>query len=245
MGAITFSLDEKLAQFLARELPLKLFVETGAFRGDSLALASRFIPNCLSVEMSPELFKQARARFQGQPGVMLHLGDSPSFLRRHQGEISRQAALFWLDAHWCQAEHASGQIKQSPLLEELAAIQNLHADSVVLIDDARLYLCAPPRPQHCAGWPDFHSVLTALLSLSSGHRVMVLNDVIVFYPGRIAATMGEFAHNHGVDWLQITHLLQASSAREEERRLRRFPSVNFFRRLWQQITKSHPSHASH
>ncbi len=36
MGAITFSLDESLAAFLAGQLPIQIFVETGAFRGDSL-----------------------------------------------------------------------------------------------------------------------------------------------------------------------------------------------------------------
>jgi hypothetical protein len=245
MGAISFSLDEKLVEFLSRELSLKLFVETGAFRGDSLALASRFIPNCRSVEMSPELFEQVRARFKGRSGIEVRLGDSPSFLRERQAEFARQAALFWLDAHWCQAEHTSGQSSQSPLLAELASMQSLHPDSVVLIDDARLYLCAPPRPHRFADWPDFHSVLTALLSLSSQHRVTVLNDVLIFYPERIAAAMVAYAHDNGVDWLVINHLLQACEAREKERQMRRFPSANYFRHLWLKILKPQGSHAPH
>ncbi len=252
MGAINFSLDEKLLEFLAHELPFKLFVETGAFRGDSLALASRFIPNCRSVEMSPELFGQLRARFQGQSNIQVRLGDSPSFLREHQGEFAGQAALFWLDAHWCEAEHTSGQSAQSPLLAELAALHSLHPDSVLLIDDARLYLCAPPRPHHCADWPDFHSVLTALLSLSSRHRMMVLNDVIIFYPERIVAAMHEFACNHAVDLLQLICQLQVCEERvkvqercEAERRMRRFPSANYFRHLWGKILKKLHGHASH
>jgi hypothetical protein len=245
MGAISFSLDEKLVEFLVRQLPFTLFVETGAFRGDSLALASRFIPNCRSVEMSPEWFEKVRVRFQGQSNIQVFHDDSPSFLRQHHGEFASQATLFWLDAHWCEAEHTSGQTSQSPLLAELTALQSLHPDSVVLIDDARLYLCAPPRPHHCADWPDFHSVLTALLSLGSSHRVIVLNDVIVFYPGRIVAAMNEYAHNQGVDWLLITHLLHACETRESERNMRRFPSANYFRHLWQKISKRGHHHAAH
>ncbi len=137
-------------------------------------------------------------------------------------------------------------------------MQSLYSDSVVLIDDARLYLSAPPRPQECADWPDFHSVISALLPLSSGHRLLVLNDVIIFYPERIAAPMREFAHNYGVDWLLINHQLhayQAARAQEEERRAqeeqRRAQEEkvrahqtrvgNFFRRLWHKSTKSNPN----
>ncbi|MGO8696722.1 MAG: hypothetical protein ACLQVY_03250 [Limisphaerales bacterium] len=245
MGAITFSLDERLVEFLARELPLKLFVETGAFHGDSLALAKRFIPECRSVEMSPELFDLVAARFRGEPNVQVQRGDSPSFLREHEAEFAAQPVLFWLDAHWCVSENVSGKSSQSPLLAELGALRSLHPDSVVLIDDARLYLCAPPHPHHYADWPDFHSVLTALLPLSSRHRVTVLNDVITFYPERMAPAMQEFAHRHGVDWLTVTHELNASQTRDRERRARRFPSVNFFRHLLRKTVGRRPSHAPH
>jgi len=195
--------------------------------------------------MSPELYETVRARFASQSNVKVHLSDSPAFLRGHREEFAARAALFWLDAHWCQAEHTSGCLSQSPLLGELAAIQSLHPDSVILIDDARLYLCAPPLPHNCADWPDFHSILTLLLSLSSLHRVTILNDVIVFFPARISAAMFDFSHRHGADWLVINHLLRACEARERERRTRRFPSVNFFRHLVRRGFGNSPDHAAH
>jgi len=245
MGAITFSLDENLAAFLARELPIQIFVETGAFHGDSLDIARRHFPDCRSVEMSPELYERVRASFAGQSNIKLHLSDSPAFLRGHREEFAARPALFWLDAHWCQADQTSGRLSQSPLLGELAAIQSLHPDSVILIDDARLYLCAPPLPHNCADWPDFHSILTVLLSLSSQHRLMVLNDVIIFFPARISAAMFDFSHHRGADWLVTNHLLQACQARERERQARRFPSVNFFRHLFRRRIENRPDHAPH
>ena len=245
MGAITFSLDEKLAAFLARELPIQLFVETGAFHGDSLEIARRHFSDCRSVEMSPELYEQARARFATHPNVKLHLSDSPTFLGAQREEFAARPTLFWLDAHWCQAGQTSGRLSQSPLLGELAAIRSLHSDSVILIDDARLYLCAPPLPHNCADWPDFQSVLTELLSLSSRHRLMVCNDVIIFFPARITAAMFDFSHRHGADWLLINHLLQACQAREHERQARRFPSANFFRHLFRRRVRNRPGHAAH
>lgn len=240
MGAIHFSLDEKLVEFFTRALPLKLFVETGTLRGNSLELASRFFPECYSVEMSPELYQKASARFQGRPKIHIVVGDSPGFLRTHARAFAALPALFWLDAHWCQAESTSGQTSQSPLLGELAALEKLHPDSVILIDDARLYLCAPPQPHRCADWPDFHAVATALLALGSQHRLMVLNDVLIFYPGRISAAMTEFAHLHGVDWLSLTN--QWKDFRE--RRSRRFPSANFFRHRWKRLLQNRSAHGA-
>lgn len=204
MGAISFSIDEKLLAFLTRELPLKLFVETGTFKGDSLEIARRFFDTCHSVEASPPLHKQAQERFQAVKGVNLHLSDSPSLLRKHHKEFSEKPTLFWLDAHWCAADNTSGETSQSPLLEELAAIGSLHRDSVVLIDDARLYLCAPPAPHRFNNWPDLHAIFSALLKLSPNHRLLILNDVLIFYPASIQAAIAQFAHQHGTDWLLTT-----------------------------------------
>ena len=53
MGAISFSIDEKLLAFFKRELPVKTFAETGTFKGDSLEIARKFFDACYSVEASP------------------------------------------------------------------------------------------------------------------------------------------------------------------------------------------------
>ncbi len=204
MGAISFSIDEKLLAFLTRELPLKLFVETGTFKGDSLAIARKFFDTCHSVEASGPLHQKASERFQGIKGVHLHLTDSPSLLRKYQKEFAGQPTLFWLDAHWCNADQTSGETSQSPLLGELEAIGTLHRDSVVLIDDARLYLCAPPAPHRYDNWPDLHSIVTALFKLSPTHRLLILNDVLIFHPGSIQTAIARFSHEHGTDWLLTT-----------------------------------------
>ncbi len=216
MGAISFSIDERLLAFLVKELPLKLFVETGTFKGDSLEIALRFFSHCESVEASPELHQQARTRFQGRDNVRLHLGDSPSFLRQRQAEFAGMPTLFWLDAHWCNADDTSGATSQSPLLGELAGIGSLHPDSVVLIDDARLYLCAPPAPHRFENWPDLHSLVEALLKLSTRHRMMILNDVLLFYPVALQARAAEFAHQHGADWLHFVDYYRLKQGLEAE-----------------------------
>ena len=73
MGAISFSIDERLLAFFTGKLPLEQFVETGTFKGDSVNVARRFFRQCHTVEMSPALHEQAQQRFAGASNVKLHL----------------------------------------------------------------------------------------------------------------------------------------------------------------------------
>ncbi len=228
MGVIHFSLDEKLTAFLASQLPLRVFVETGAFHGDSLVIARRFFSDCRSVEMSDELCKEVQARFANDPCVRVQLGSSPAFLASCASELAGIPTFFWLDAHWCKAEGTAGADSQSPLLEELASMGKLHPQSVLLIDDARLYLCPPPSSHKIGDWPDFHAVLRAILSLSDNHRLMVLNDVLVFYPTEIAPALQDFAQKNGVDWVPLVHELRIRREDDLKRHLSRKPG--FFKR---------------
>lgn len=220
MGAISFSLDEALLQFCLAELPLSVFFETGTFRGDTVEMARRHFKECHSAELSPELHAQAVARFQGVPGVTIHLGESPALLARFRGRFASDPIFLWLDAHWCSAEAAAGINSQSPLLGEIEAVGRLHPDSVLMIDDARLYLCPPGGPHTVSDWPDFHEITLALLRLSGSHRIAVFNDVIIFYPGRIQAAFQQFMHRHAVDWLSIRQ--QSEKYRQRKARLRRW-----------------------
>ncbi|MDB6110759.1 MAG: hypothetical protein JWR69_2509 [Pedosphaera sp.] len=225
MGAISFSLDEKLLGLLSRELPLRTFFETGTFKGESLRLARQFFPECHSVELSPEYHAAAVKNFAGQNGIHLHQGESPAHLRRHQAQLAAAPTLFWLDAHWCVADHTAGANSQSPLLGELQAIGSLHPQSAILIDDARLYLCPPPAPHRALDWPDFHAIAQALLALSSAHRLMILNDVILFFPASAQPAIARFAHEHGADWLHLATLARKYQAKKERlRRLNPFRS---------------------
>jgi len=203
MGAISFSLDERLLTLATRELSLEVFVETGTFKGETLRMASKHFKECHSVELSADLHREVAPTFQGKAGVHLHQGESPEYLRGKREGFSKRPMFFWLDAHWCVAEHTAGADSQSPLLGEIAAIGTLHPQSVVAIDDARLYLCPPPAPHRLADWPDFHDIVRALLALSGAHRLMVLDDVILFYPERLRPALEKHAHEHGADWLRL------------------------------------------
>jgi hypothetical protein len=203
MGAIDFSINEKLLSFLRTQLDLKWFMETGTFEGTSLAIASRHFPKCLSVELSPTYYEKALTRFKESPSVELHFGSSPEILKKLAPSFALNPGLYWLDAHWCVAENTAGSDSQSPLLGELQAIDRIHPRSVVLIDDARLYLCAPPNPHRYQDWPGFSEIVRLLNNLSDTHTLSVYNDVIAFYPKSIAKEFDRFAYENGVDWLNL------------------------------------------
>lgn len=200
MGAVDFSLNEQLLAKFTALLQPEVFFETGTFKGDTLHMAREYIPRCMSVEMAESLHAQAAARFAGDDRVELFLGDSPSVIREHSAELQARRVLFWLDAHWCTNDESAGAESQSPLLDEINAIGALNDASAVLIDDARLYAATPPPPHRYSDWPAFDDLLRALLALSDEHRMMILNDVILYYPRRVEAEIAEYASVNGVNW---------------------------------------------
>jgi hypothetical protein len=213
MGAIHFSLDERLVEFFIRHLKTSVFVETGTFRGDTLAMARGHFSQCHSIELSDELYQAATERFKNDGVVHLYHGNSPGILAEIIGGLRDKPVFFWLDAHWCSADHTAGQSSQSPLIDELRAIGKLHPDSVILIDDARLYLSTPPAPHAVADWPDIHDLALEFLALGDHHRMSIFDDIIAFYPARLKEELGAHIHQHAVDWQKI-----AGDAKKQQKR---------------------------
>lgn len=220
MGAVSFSIDVDLIRFFKRYLPLAAFIETGTMKGDTVALVRPYFARTVSIELSDDYYQAALERFRGDPDVILLKGDSAALIEGPAREADAAPAMFWLDAHWCRddEEKTEGAGSQCPLLGEIRAIGRIHPESVLLVDDARLFLCTPGRPHDYGQWPDFHDIVTALLALSPVHRVMVVNDVIVFYPEALFAPFRQFVHETGVDWLEIanTHRDRPRLSRECE-----------------------------
>ena len=121
----------------------EVFIETGTYRGDSLAAAAVQFPLCHSIEWDYDLYRAALVRFEDQPGVKLWHGSSPQLLRPLCDP--RQVTVFWLDAHFMADRDGMAMhdpaYGQCPLLAELAVIAAVPWQSAVtvLIDDAHLF----------------------------------------------------------------------------------------------------------
>lgn len=224
MGAVNFSLDPRLVTALQSELPLRVLIETGTFKGDTVAELEPYFDKVVSIELSEALWADAVKRFEPHPHVQILRGNSPDRLRELRSELQNVGALYWLDAHWCVATDTAGELSQCPLLEELQAIGRLNSQSVILIDDARLFLATPPAPHEVSQWPSFYEVLAALRALSDSHALMVVNDCILFYPAGIDGVVKKYAHYYGADWLTVFNTFRdhehlAIRLKEKEREL--------------------------
>jgi hypothetical protein len=203
MGAVDFSVNSALVESLRTVLPLKVFVETGTFEGDTIQEVLPRFESIHSVELSEDYYRKVVERFKASPKVHLHLGHSANVLRKLSSDLTGTSVLYWLDAHWCVADKTAGGTSQCPLLDELDAIGSLGSQSVVLIDDARLFLCPPPYPHEVDHWPSFEAVAEKLNALSAAHEMMISNDVIIFYPTSVRDAVREYAYRNSIDWLQV------------------------------------------
>ena len=205
MGAVHFSLDKNLIFALKEVLPLDVFVETGTFKGDSIEIVKNIFSEIHSTELSEEYYLYCSNRFKGLSQIRIYNEDSPAFLKTLQKNISKKSVLYWLDAHWCVADGTAGEKSQCPLLEEIKAIKSLNGESVILIDDARLFISPPPKPHEISQWPDINSILFELRKISDRHRIMFLNDTILVYPDSLTEIVRVYGYKNSVDWLAVMH----------------------------------------
>jgi len=108
----------------------RLFVETGTDKGNCVqrALDAGF-QRVVSVELNPELARNANRRFANNLNVAILEGSSPVVLRQVLPAIL-EPCTFWLDAH---PDH------DSPVLQELSLFRRHPIKThTILIDDRRL-----------------------------------------------------------------------------------------------------------
>jgi hypothetical protein len=175
----------------------EVWIETGTYRGDSIAAALREGYPCIrSVEFLAEWAKQAQARFGTQRNVTIVQGSSPE--RLPELIEAGRSTTFWLDAHY-QGGPASEQdprYGECPLLAELAVIRGTPWARlpILAIDDAHMFFADTlPAGFTAAHWPSLEQIRAALLP---GYQVDIENNVVWAIPHseRLPGT-GE---NHGV-----------------------------------------------
>ncbi len=146
------------------------FVETGTFTGEMVEAMRPHFRRIISIEMAPEIHRQAARRFAGDARVELRLGDSATVLPRVLEQI-RHPALFWLDGHFMGENTARGK-EDSPVRAELTALLGHPVrHHLVLIDDARLFTGS-------AGYPTIEELRGWIARERPGSDVQVEDDII-------------------------------------------------------------------
>ena len=124
-----------VAEAVRRYRP-EIFVETGTYRGDTLAKVAPLVGRAVSIELDPTLAQLARRRFRRMSHVEVREGDSAAVLPQVVAGLTSRA-LFWLDGHFSGGPTADSGT--SPILAEIDTILSTAGDHVVLVDDIRLF----------------------------------------------------------------------------------------------------------
>jgi hypothetical protein len=161
---------------LALEHGLRIFVETGTHRGDTVEAMRRQVDRVISIELDWRLAARARRRFRRHPQVRILHGDSARLLEPLLRDLDRPA-LFWLDAHVYELdEEAARGEEETPVLKELESIHSAPASGhVVVVDDARLFGAEP-------GYPSLDELCQAIAARRPDVHIEVEDDMIRLLP---------------------------------------------------------------
>ena len=179
MGIIRFGLPFDKALFLAKNLKLDVFIESGTYMGETCREAQKYFEKVFTIEKSEQMYEQAKINLADSCLIFLLKGDT----RDHLGPllVNNDNILFWLDAHWSGGQ-TYGESDECPLLEELGIIFTNKKHCAILIDDARLFLSPPPRPHVAMNWPSIRDIANVT---PKNYELTIYEDVVYIYPMEI------------------------------------------------------------
>ncbi len=194
MGIVTAGLPTEIALSLAGLAGATAFVETGTSLGGTTRWAAGCFEVVFTIEKAEGLYQRHHETLRALGNVEPLFGDSRDLLPGVLTRLDGRKAVFWLDGHWSGGDTA-GVDDECPLLGELEALRAREGD-IVMIDDARLFLCAPPRPHDPGQWPTISEVLAALGTEPESY-VQIVDDVIFSVPDKepLRRCLREFAQD--------------------------------------------------
>lgn len=200
MGSVRLGVPEPLVLGLRDALGLRVFVETGMYKGGTTAWAARHFDQVVTVEAYEPRYRKTLAGWGDRyPNITAHLGDSGALLAGILAALGTPAVL-WLDAHFCGNSSYGYEVgMECPLRHELAAVNasRFAAEHAILIDDARLFQAPPPYPHRPEQWPTYLEV-EQLLHAVPGRVIAICEDVILCVPEQAANVLDAYVRQVAV-----------------------------------------------
>jgi len=138
-------IKQQVLETYSKRYGLKILVETGTYLGDMVEAMKNVFERIYSIELSEDLYRNAKVRFKRLRNLKLINGDSGIEIKKLMNDI-RDPALFWLDGHYSGGITAKGP-KDTPIYEELTHIfSSPDIGHIVIIDDARCFGTEPAYP---------------------------------------------------------------------------------------------------
>ena len=115
----------------------KTFIETGSHMGHTIDNMLPYFENLITIEVSEKYYNIVKDKFKDTPKVKCIYGDSGLILENILPE-KKELTIFWLDGHYSSGDTGKG-IKDCPLIEELKIIDKHFTNTVIIIDDYRMF----------------------------------------------------------------------------------------------------------
>lgn len=180
-GVDTGGLPLHLVKPLIEKYDIPFLVETGSASGDSARLASPLFKEIWSIELIDD-----RVDFSNIPdNVKFIVGDSvewlPQIIKGLQNQKG-QYTVFYLDAHYSGDTPNETGYPECPLLKEIEAVSQYGYESIIIIDDARLFLGQPPHPHNPEEWPSIKEIFLLLNEKFPYHHITITDDYVLAIP---------------------------------------------------------------
>lgn len=163
---------------LAKKYKIKVFVETGTYLGDTTAAVAKYFEKIYTFEISEELVKLAKDRFQNQKNIEIIQGDSGLELKNILSKINDKV-IFWLDGHYSAGFlHAKKYNLDTPILNEIKTIFTSNIkdlNNIILIDDAFEF-------DGTRGYPTVTELKDLVKSYTDKYEVYIKYDIIYIIP---------------------------------------------------------------
>ena len=141
------SLDDNELLFLQQRFPffndLKIFIETGTYKGETSRNVSKYFNDVYTFEINYDLYIQSALdsiKYQTR-NIHHYLGDSVDLLNLIL-KLDTRPTFFFLDAHQSGSDTSNNNIELVPLISELKHINDLYSPenvAIICVDDYRLW----------------------------------------------------------------------------------------------------------
>lgn len=225
------SLEESFIKMIAKATLADTIVETGTYKGQTTEKMATFFKNVYTIELSNELYGQAKKRFKENKNVHCHQGDSAQVLPNILKQLKTKT-VFFLDAHFSLGDTAQGS-ENTPILTELNLIKKAGiTDAIIIIDDMRMFYkpTYKLRNTFAEGYPTVNDLVEKIVSINSSYQIAIVYDTLIAFPSSDkitvsllvkAVTMSRLYNNENyvIDHILMAELYIAKAQNKEKETL--------------------------
>jgi hypothetical protein len=132
---------------LGKRTGARLLVEAGTFRGVTSARCARAFEQVVTIELDPELAREAEKFLIRYPNVKVLQGDAVTLLPSVFSGYNFRDAVVFLDGHFSGGGTARGNVVEPAILELEILAKHSHQICGIVIDDFRLFGSEPGFPK--------------------------------------------------------------------------------------------------